>query len=74
MVLIGFDFGMRKIGIAVGQTVSCTAQPLPLVKAHDGIPAWDDIQAIINEWEPNALVVCIPYTMNQTRVSYKARR
>ena len=76
MVLIGFDFGMRKIGMAVGQTVSCTAQPLPPLKAQDGIPAWDDIQTIIDEWGPNALVVGMPYAMDQSEqeITFAARK
>lgn len=76
ITVIGFDFGMRKIGVAVGQTVSYTAQPLPLLKAQDGIPDWNHIQGLINEWAPNGLLVGIPYNMDKTEqeISLAARK
>lgn len=76
ITLISFDFGMRKIGIAIGQTVSCTAQPLPLLKAQDGIPNWDHIKLLIEEWAPSRLVVGIPYDMdkNEQEITFAARK
>lgn len=64
--LLGFDFGMKRIGIAVGQTLTQTAQPLAVLKAHKGEPVWADIQALIEIWQANALVVGIPLHMNGT--------
>lgn len=59
-VFLGFDFGMTNIGVAVGQTVTMTATPLQILHAKKGIPNWSEIQQLINNWHPDALVVGIP--------------
>ncbi|HEX2548905.1 MAG TPA: Holliday junction resolvase RuvX [Gammaproteobacteria bacterium] len=65
-ILIGFDFGMKRIGVAVGQTVTKTARPLATIKAIQGIPEWDRLNKIIQKWQPDALVVGIPLNMDGT--------
>ncbi|MBB71111.1 MAG: Holliday junction resolvase RuvX [Legionellales bacterium] len=74
-VLIGFDFGLRRIGIAVGQSLTKTASPLTMLLANDGEPQWQAVAEIINEWRPNALVVGIPLNMDGTEqpITRKAR-
>lgn len=74
-VLLGFDFGTKRIGVAVGQTITKTARPLSTITAKDGIPAWDTIDALIKKWRPDALVVGIPLNMDGTDqpISEKAR-
>ncbi len=62
--LLGFDFGMRRIGIAIGNTITNTAQPLLTIQAQDGIPNWDEIKDIIQQWAINAIVVGMPYNIN----------
>ena len=64
--VLGFDFGMKKMGVAVGQTVTCTATPLALLKAKNGEPEWDELAKIIKIWKPNALVVGRPLNMDGT--------
>jgi len=64
--LLGFDFGTRKIGIAVGQTVSGTASPLETVRARGQKPDWKRIEAIIREWQPEAAVLGLPMRMDDT--------
>lgn len=64
--LLGFDFGTKHIGVAVGQTVTGTATPLTSLKAHDGIPQWAMVDALIKEWAPKALLVGIPLNMDGT--------
>lgn len=64
--LLAFDFGMRKIGVAVGQSVTQTARPLHNIKAQDGIPNWDEIQSLIKEWHADGLVVGLPLNMDGT--------
>lgn len=59
-VLLGFDYGERRIGVAVGQTVTASANPLATVSARDGNPDWDQIGKLIDEWQPDALVVGLP--------------
>ncbi|MCP5145049.1 MAG: Holliday junction resolvase RuvX [Gammaproteobacteria bacterium] len=59
--LLAFDFGRRRIGIAVGQTISATASPLQTVEAtRDGAINWAVIEKLVVEWRPDALVVGIP--------------
>jgi len=54
---VGFDFGTKYIGVAVGQSITQTATPLITIRARQGIPEWQTLQKIITEWEPCALVV-----------------
>ncbi len=54
---LGFDFGTKYIGVAIGQSVTQTATPLLTLRARQGIPQWHEVQKIITEWEPDALIV-----------------
>ena len=65
-LLLGFDFGMKRIGVAVGQTLTGHAKPLDILPARDGIPDWATIEALIKKWQPQALVVGIPINMDGT--------
>ncbi len=64
MTLLGFDYGRRRIGVAVGQTVTGTASPLITVACRDFKPDWSRIQTLITEWDPDALVVGMPINMD----------
>ncbi len=64
--LLAFDFGTRRIGIAFGQRLTASTRPLNPVKARDGIPDWDLLQRIIDEWQPDAFVVGLPLNMDGT--------
>ncbi|MCH9769430.1 MAG: Holliday junction resolvase RuvX [Gammaproteobacteria bacterium] len=66
-VVLGFDFGMSYIGVAVGQTISQTARALTTIKAQDGIPNWEAIADLINVWRADALIVGIPYNVDGTK-------
>mgnify|MGYP003124789120 CR=1 FL=1 len=59
-VYLGFDFGYKRIGVAVGQRLTCTATPLETLKALDGAPSWEIIAALIQQWRPSALIVDFP--------------
>lgn len=72
-LLLGFDFGTRQIGVAVGQTLTREARPLCNLKARDGIPQWEQIEALIREWQPRALVVGLPLNMDGTASAMSAR-
>lgn len=63
-VYIGFDFGMRRIGVAVGQTLTGSASPLPTLEAKAGVPQWHKIQALITVWHPKAFIVGLPKTID----------
>jgi len=66
--LLGFDFGTRRIGVAVGQELTGTARPLTTLTSRDGGPDWTTITRLIEEWQPGALVVGIPYHMDSTEM------
>lgn len=59
-VLLGFDFGYKRIGVAVGQTLTASASPLATLSAKQGVPRWESIQILIKKWRPNALIVGLP--------------
>jgi len=62
-MLLGVDFGMKRIGLAIGQTSVQLATALKTLRAKDGVPQWQEIQAIIDEWHINAFAIGIPYNM-----------
>lgn len=74
--VLGFDYGVRKIGVAVGQTITHTATPLCTLPTRDGKPDWDAIGQLIREWQPESLVVGLPYQMDDVEapVAERARR
>ncbi len=57
---LGFDAGEKRLGVAVGQTVTGTARALDVLSCRSGQPDWSRLESIINEWRPSALVVGIP--------------
>jgi|TARA_B110000444_G_scaffold224111_1_gene227066 putative Holliday junction resolvase len=61
---LGFDYGTQRIGVAFGQSLTGTAQRVCVLKARDGIPDWDQIEALIGEWKPNLFVVGMPYNLD----------
>ena len=63
---MGFDFGTKKIGVAIGQKLTQTASPLPEIPAKDGQPHWETVAALIAEWQPDAFVVGIPLNEDGT--------
>ena len=67
--LIGFDFGPRKIGVAIGQRITATAAPLTTLRSQDDRPDWPRIEALIREWQPEAAVVGLPYNMDDTETA-----
>jgi conserved hypothetical protein TIGR00250 len=73
MILLGFDFGPRKIGVAVGQTVTRSATPLITLRSRGERPDWTGIAALIRDWQPNALVVGLPFQMDDTEVAWSPR-
>lgn len=66
--LLGFDFGTRRIGVAVGQELTGTARPLTTLTSRNGGPDWTAISRLIEEWQPDALVVGIPCHMDGTEM------
>ena len=61
---MAFDFGTKKIGVAVGQSITGTASPVSVLKAVDGIPDWEVVEKMVKEWRPNVFVVGMPFNMD----------
>ena len=59
-LVLGFDFGVKRIGIAMGNTLTAQAQPLAVVKAIDNATRFAAIGALIDQWRPARLVVGEP--------------
>lgn len=72
-VILGFDFGLSKIGVAIGQMVTRSATPLTILKAKRGIPDWQLIKKIIEDWDADAMVIGLPLNMDGTE-QYITRR
>ena len=60
-IVFGFDFGIKRIGIAMGNTLTAQAQPLAVVKAIDNAARFSQIGALIAEWNPARLIVGEPF-------------
>ena len=58
--ILAFDFGLRRIGVAVGQDVTGSASPLGVVANRDSGVDHDTIAALIKEWRPTSIVVGMP--------------
>ncbi len=63
-MLLGFDFGEKRIGVATGQMITRSAHALLTLPANQGTPDWSRVEDLIKEWQPSALVVGIPYHMD----------
>jgi len=64
--VLAFDFGTKRIGIAVGQELTGTATALAPISAVNGIPDWDTLSSLIAQWQPDAFVVGIPLHMDDS--------
>lgn len=62
--VLGFDFGMRRIGVAVGTREPLQTRPLTCLSARNGVPNWDDVLKLVSEWEVHALVIGSPLNMD----------
>ena len=62
--VLAIDYGLRNRGVAVGNTLSQTAQPLAIINARDGVPDWDALAKLIEEWQPQRVVVGYPLNMD----------
>lgn len=74
--LLAFDFGLKRIGIAVGQEITGTAQALKTIQSNQQGPDWKQIEKLIPEWKPDALIIGIPYHLDgaENEMTAAARR
>jgi putative Holliday junction resolvase len=75
-VVLGFDWGTQKIGVAVGQSATGTATPLPPLRAVQGIPDWSEVERLVEAWRPDLMIVGIPLNMDgsESESSHRATR
>ncbi len=58
--IVAFDFGLRRIGVAVGQDITGSASPLGVVNNGEKGPDFERIATLVKEWRPNRLIVGLP--------------
>lgn len=77
MLIIAFDYGTKNIGVAIGQKITGTATTvLDTIKVINGIPNWQKIKKILQEWNPYIAIIGLPLNMNGTeqKISIMARK
>ena len=62
--VLGFDFGQKRIGIAVGNNISKTARALTTIDSLSNNQKFEAIQKIIEEWQPVSIVVGVPFNVD----------
>lgn len=72
-IVLGFDYGTRRIGIAVGQTLTRSATPLSTVENRGQEPDWTEIDHIVKQWQPQLIVVGMPYHADGTENALSER-
>jgi len=64
--ILAFDYGEKRIGVAVGQAITGTANPIDALAAKSGEPDWTLVQKLLDEWRPSFVVVGSPLNMDGT--------
>ena len=65
-IYLGFDFGYKRIGVAVGQQLTSSASPLATLDAKLGVPNWDMVQKLVDQWRPVGMIVGLPTCIDGT--------
>ncbi len=73
ITVLAFDYGLKSIGVAVGQSLTGSASTLKALKAQDGTPDWQQIEQLLKEWQPAFVVVGLPLNMDGTEQPFTAR-
>lgn len=75
-LIMAFDFGTQKMGMAVGSSLIQSANPLPLFPMKDGIPNWDNLLKIVKQHQPSLFLVGLPLNMDdsESELSTRARK
>ena len=74
--LLAFDYGEKRIGVAVGNTITKTAEPLTIIQQKNQDERWKVIEQLIQEWQPKILIVGLPKHPDGTEheMTHKAKR
>ncbi|MDO3383174.1 Holliday junction resolvase RuvX [Gilvimarinus algae] len=71
--LLAFDYGTSRIGVATGQTATGSASALGELRARDGTPDWNDIKKLLDEWQPELVLVGLPLNMDGSDSDFAQR-
>jgi putative Holliday junction resolvase len=76
LTVMAFDYGTRRIGVAVGNTLTRLGQPIKTIAEASGDAVFKVIEGLLKEWQPNRLVVGLPCHPDgaEHAMSAKARR
>ncbi|WP_343190284.1 Holliday junction resolvase RuvX [Buchnera aphidicola (Mollitrichosiphum nigrofasciatum)] len=67
MIILGFDYGTKNIGVAVGQRITKTAQSLKNISIKNNRPNWIEIENLLKEWNPKKIIVGLPLNINGSK-------
>lgn len=75
-LLMAFDFGSKRHGVAIGNELTRTVNPSRVIPAQEGIPSWELLDALVKEWQPDAFVMGLPLEedLTDTPLSLRARK
>ena len=71
--VLAFDFGLRHIGTATGQRLIRSSNPAGIIRAKDGVPDWQAVAKLVQDWQPDLLLVGLPLNMDGTDSPMSAR-
>ena len=73
--ILALDFGLKNIGVAVGQKITKTANGLTTLRAKNGHPNWNEVRDLVDEYSPSLLLVGYPLNMDgsESEMSERAR-
>ncbi|MFM7785803.1 MAG: Holliday junction resolvase RuvX [Gammaproteobacteria bacterium] len=72
-IVMAFDYGLKRIGVAVGNGFTRTATALEALPARDGVPDWQRVAELLSRWQPRQLVVGLPLNMDDSPSEMSAR-
>ena len=72
-LFLGFDFGEKRIGVAVGQVVTRTARGLETLSRRGGGISWQEVTRLMEQWQPEAVVVGLPLHLDGTPFDFTKR-
>ena len=64
-VLIGFDYGTKKMGVAIAQCITKTATPLSVLKIKNETPSWEQLDQIVSDYKPVLAIIGYPGKNNK---------
>ena len=71
-LVLAFDFGRRRIGVACGDTLSRGSNALAGITNGDSGPLWEQVDAVMRDWQPAQLVVGLPYNVDGSESAMSA--